>query len=70
MPIVTKCSAYGCETLTMGPFCIDHEAPREPLLPPRRVTRQQSVGVSRGASIPHAAGMGASPRKIAALRGA
>ena len=25
MPIVTQCSAPGCETLTMGPLCIEHE---------------------------------------------
>jgi hypothetical protein len=26
MPIVTQCTAPGCKTLTMGPFCVDHEA--------------------------------------------
>lgn len=25
MPIVTQCTAPGCETLTMGPLCIDHD---------------------------------------------
>ena len=25
MPIVKHCSAPGCETLTMGPLCIEHE---------------------------------------------
>ena len=25
MPIVMQCSALGCETLTMGPLCIEHE---------------------------------------------
>ena len=25
MPIVTKCSAPGCETLTIGPVCIEHD---------------------------------------------
>lgn len=25
MPIVTQCAALGCETLTMGPMCIEHE---------------------------------------------
>ena len=25
MPIVTKCTAPGCETLTMGPLCLEHE---------------------------------------------
>ena len=25
MPIVMKCAALGCETLTMGPLCIEHE---------------------------------------------
>jgi hypothetical protein len=26
MPIVTQCTAPGCETLTMGPLCVDHDA--------------------------------------------
>jgi len=25
MPIVMQCAALGCETLTMGPMCIEHE---------------------------------------------
>lgn len=25
MPIVTKCTAPGCETLTLGPLCIEHD---------------------------------------------
>ena len=25
MPIVMQCTALGCETLTMGPLCIEHE---------------------------------------------
>lgn len=25
MPIVTQCTAPGCETLTMGPLCIEHD---------------------------------------------
>ena len=25
MPIVMQCTAPGCETLTMGPLCIEHE---------------------------------------------
>ncbi len=25
MSIVTKCTAPGCKTLTMGPFCVEHE---------------------------------------------
>jgi hypothetical protein len=27
MPIVTQCTAPGCETLTMGPLCVEHDAP-------------------------------------------
>jgi hypothetical protein len=27
MPIVTECTAPGCETLTMGPLCIEHDVP-------------------------------------------
>jgi hypothetical protein len=26
MPLVTQCTAPGCETLTMGPFCVEHDA--------------------------------------------
>jgi hypothetical protein len=47
MPIVMQCTALGCETLTMGPMCIEHEQQLErefvrgrpfvrPLLEPRR----------------------------------
>ncbi|HEU0248351.1 MAG TPA: hypothetical protein VFR38_14830 [Gaiellaceae bacterium] len=25
MPIVTRCTVDGCETLTIGPLCVDHE---------------------------------------------
>ena len=25
MPMVTKCTAPGCETLTMGPLCMEHD---------------------------------------------
>jgi hypothetical protein len=25
MPIVGQCQAPGCETLTMGPLCVEHE---------------------------------------------
>lgn len=25
MPLVMQCTALGCETLTMGPLCIEHE---------------------------------------------
>ena len=25
MPIVTQCEVPGCETLTMGPLCVEHE---------------------------------------------
>ena len=27
MPIATQCTAPGCETLTMGPFCVEHGEP-------------------------------------------
>jgi hypothetical protein len=27
MPIVTLCTAPGCETLTMGPLCVEHDVP-------------------------------------------
>ena len=29
MPMVTRCTALGCETLTMGPFCVEHDSPVE-----------------------------------------
>ena len=25
MPIVMQCTVLGCETLTMGPMCVEHE---------------------------------------------
>jgi hypothetical protein len=25
MPIVTECTWFGCETLTIGPLCVKHE---------------------------------------------
>ncbi len=25
MPIVTQCTVPGCETLTMGPLCVEHD---------------------------------------------
>jgi hypothetical protein len=34
MSLVTQCTAPGCETLTMGPLCIEHE-----LLPTRVFVR-------------------------------
>jgi hypothetical protein len=27
MPIVTQCTVPGCETLTMGPLCVEHDVP-------------------------------------------
>lgn len=27
MPMVTQCTALGCQTLTMGPLCVEHDAP-------------------------------------------
>ena len=32
MPILSTCSHPRCETLTIGPICLEHEAPRPPLL--------------------------------------
>jgi hypothetical protein len=29
MPMVTQCTALGCETLTMGPLCVAHDLPVE-----------------------------------------
>ena len=29
MPIVTECTAPGCDTLTMGPLCVHHDFPVE-----------------------------------------
>ena len=27
MPIVTRCTVPGCETLTLGPLCLEHDHP-------------------------------------------
>ena len=27
MPMVTRCTVPGCETLTMGPLCVEHDLP-------------------------------------------
>lgn len=34
MPIISECSEPGCETLTIGAYCIDHEhvAADEPIM--------------------------------------
>ena len=73
MPIVTKCTAPGCETLTMGPLCLDHELALQALEAEVTGHSQNSVGASGGGSMPPVAGIPAesrSPRKVAALRGA
>ena len=73
MPIVTKCTAPGCETLTMGPLCVDHEQALQTLDAEVTAHAQNSVGASGGGSMPPVAGIPAasrSPRKVAALRGA
>lgn len=73
MPIVTQCTAPGCETLTMGPLCVDHEQALQALVRPASTTPQKSVGAIGGGSMPPVARIPASsrsPRKIAALRGA
>jgi hypothetical protein len=73
MPIVTKCTAPGCETLTMGPLCLEHELALRALDAEVTGHAQNSVGASGGGSMPPVAGIPAasrSPRKVAALRGA
>ena len=56
MPIVMQCTALGCETLTMGPMCIEHEQQLErefvrgrpfarPLLEPRRAVTAPNAHV-------------------------
>jgi hypothetical protein len=70
MPIVTQCEAPGCETLTMGPYCIEHEELPASL---RGANGQKSVGALGGGSIPPVAGTPAassSPRRMTALLGA
>jgi hypothetical protein len=51
MPIVTRCTADGCETLTIGPLCVDHEAATtrnfvrgRPFVP--RISPTRPVGVN------------------------
>jgi hypothetical protein len=39
MPIVTQCIAPGCKTITIGPFCLEHE----PVAAPRVFTRGRPV---------------------------
>lgn len=73
MPIVTKCTVPGCETLTMGPTCVDHEQALQALEAEVTGHAQNSVGASGGGSMPPVAEIPAasrSPRKVAALRGA
>ena len=73
MPIVTKCTAPGCETLTMGPLCVDHEQTVQALDAEVTAHAQNSVGASGGGSMPPVAEIPAasrSPRQVAALRGA
>ena len=52
MPIVTKCTAPGCETLTMGPLCVDHELALQALDAEVTGHSQNSVGASGGGSMP------------------
>ena len=73
MPIVTKCTAPGCETLTMGPLCLEHEQALQALDADVTAHAQNSVGASGGSSMQPVAEIPAaskSPRKVAALRGA
>jgi hypothetical protein len=73
MPIVTKCTAPGCETLTMGPLCLDHEQALQALASTATGHTQKSVGASGGGSMAPVAEIPAasrSLRKVAALRGA
>jgi hypothetical protein len=74
MPIVTQCAAPGCETLTMGPYCIEHErTPAHPDAGEPPSPGQKSVGARGGGSIPPVAGTPASSsssRRITALLGA
>ena len=45
MPIVTKCTAPGCETLTMGPLCIEHDHVPQALAAAMPTIRRSGVGV-------------------------
>jgi hypothetical protein len=42
MPIVHPCSAAECNTLTMGPYCLEHEQPAADAPP----TRSRSVALA------------------------
>jgi hypothetical protein len=43
MSIVTRCTAPGCETLTMGRLCIEHEAlPKRVFVRGRPFTRRET----------------------------
>lgn len=52
MPIVTQCTADGCETLTMGPLCIEHEAPTTRVFVRGRPWTRVTTAPARTAGIP------------------
>ena len=50
MPIVTQCTAPGCETLTMGPLCIEHEQQLERMFVRGRPFARPAVETRRPAT--------------------
>jgi hypothetical protein len=69
MPIVTQCTAPGCETLTMGALCIEHELQPERIFVRGRPIVRTAVGAKRivSAFVPYAPSLRtASERAVAA----
>ena len=69
MSIVTQCTAPGCETLTMGPLCIEHDRLPERTFVRGRPLVRMAVDAKRVASalVPYAPSLRtASERAVAA----
>jgi hypothetical protein len=47
MAIVTQCTVPGCETLTMGPLCVDHEKRLARMFVRGRPVARASLDVAR-----------------------
>lgn len=53
MAMITKCTAPGCETLTMGPLCIEHEViPMRVFVRGRPFTGAVDAGRPLSAAVP------------------
>jgi hypothetical protein len=59
MPIVTRCIVDGCETLTIGPLCVDHE-----IKTPRVFVRGRPLARNLAAARPTGANLDLSVRAL------